>query len=59
MLSDQWENLKGLESNLGEDLFTKQDDEKTQLLENCFVTLLTHFNYQSKDKSAIRISGDK
>ncbi len=45
MLSDQWENLKGLESNLGEDLFTKQDDEKIQLLENCFVTLLTHFNY--------------
>lgn len=59
MLSDQWEHLKGLESNLGGDFFTKRDDEKIQLLEKRFVTLLKHFNYQSKDKSAIRISRDK
>lgn len=59
ILSNEWERLKGVESNLGGDFFTKQDDEKIQFLETRFITLLTHFNYQSKDKNAIRISRDK
>lgn len=59
LLSNEWEYIKGKESNLGGDFFTKQDDEKIQFLEDRFITLLTHFNYQSKDKNAIRISRDK
>lgn len=59
LLSKEWERLKGIESNLGGDFFTAQDNEKIKFLEDRFITLLARFNYQSKDKNSIRISRDK
>lgn len=59
MLSKEWERLKKIESDLSGDFFSSQDRQKLQNLQESFVKLLGDFNYQSKDKSAIKISTEK
>jgi len=59
LLSKEWEKLKQKEVDLSGDFFSVLDREKIQLLQDVFLKLLTAFNYQSKDKNAIKISTDR
>jgi hypothetical protein len=59
LLSTQWEGIKIEESKLIGEFFSSLDAEKIKYLEDCFLTLLKRFNYQSKDQDSIRISREK
>lgn len=58
-LSKEWENIKRIEAELSGDFFSSLDRQKLQALQDAFLKYLEEFNYQSKDKSAIKISTEK
>lgn len=58
-LSDEWDSIKRKEANLAGDFFSAEDRRKLQYMQDKFLDLLAKFNYQSKDRSAIKISTEK
>lgn len=58
-LSDEFEKIKVRETNLSGDFLTHLDRKKLDAFQTTFLNLLGRFNYQSKDRSAIKISLDK
>lgn len=58
-LSSEWEKIKSKESALAKDFFSAFDRDKLELFQTKFIKLLSKFNYQSKERDAIRISNEK
>jgi hypothetical protein len=58
-LSKEWEAIKKSEASLSGNFFSSADADKINFLENYFLQLMKKFNYQSKEKDAIKISKEK
>ncbi len=58
-MSKEWDDIKRSEANMAGNFFSTLDAQKLEFMEGYFLSLMKKFNYQSKDKDAIKISREK